>query len=45
MNGILYEILILIKILNTNIRDFQIVANQKYHVYLFNDNGNLTNII
>jgi len=35
MNGILYQILILIKIVNTIICDFQIVTNKKNHVYLF----------
>jgi len=35
MNDILYEILILIKIISANIYDFQIVTNQKNHVYLF----------
>jgi len=35
MNDILYEILILIKIIDTNIRDFYIVTNPTNHVYIF----------
>jgi len=32
-NGILYEILILIKITSSNICDFQIVTNLTNHIY------------
>jgi len=35
INHILYKIVTLIKIVSTNICDFQIVTNSKNHVYLF----------
>jgi len=46
MNGILDKILILIKIISTNISDFQIVTKPKKNIFIFFiNNSNLTNII
>jgi len=42
MNGTLYKILSLIKIISTNFYDFQIVTNPKNHVYFFNITNNIT---